>query len=262
MIQGTGSDVGKSFMTSAFCRILANEGVNVTPFKSQNMSDDFITENGGEIGRSQANQAEAAKAKASVWMNPILLKPVSNISSEVILLGKHHATLSGKDYQQQFFHIGLAAIKKALNKLRESYDTVIIEGAGSPVEMNLKDRELVNMRVAELANMPVILVADIERGGVFASILGTLHLLSSSERNRVKGIIINKFRGDRSMFSDGIKYIQEEAGVPVLGVIPYLNGMNDTEPHLEDPFDRIAAFVEKHLNWDQVKRIIEQWEKQ
>jgi adenosylcobyric acid synthase len=237
MVQGTSSDVGKSLIAAGICRILANEGVKVTPFKSQNMSNNsYVTLDGQEIGRAQGIQAEAARTAATVMMNPILLKPRSEQTAEIVLFGKVYETLSGKAYRDSFYDIGLAAIRKALDSLAQDFDFVVIEGAGSPVEMNLNDKELVNMKVAGMADVPVILVADIDRGGVFASIVGTLELLASEERERVRGIIINKFRGDISLFSDGIKWIEAKTGVPVIGVLPYLeNHMIDGEDSLSLP---------------------------
>nr|WP_084820222.1 cobyric acid synthase [Mesobacillus campisalis] len=234
MIQGTSSDVGKSLITTGICRILANEGLRVAPFKSQNMTNlSYVTPDGKEIGIAQGIQAEAAKTPATVMMNPILLKPRSGQRAEIVLFGEVIETLSGRSYRKSFYHKGLAAIRKALDNLEQAFDLVVIEGAGSPVEMNLKDRELVNMKVAEMANVPVVLVADIERGGVFASIVGTLELLEYEERQRVKGIIINMFRGDLTQFSGGIQWIEERTGVPVLGVVPYLeNHMIDMEDSL------------------------------
>lgn len=223
MIQGTSSDVGKSLIVTALCRMFANDGVNVVPFKSQNMSNNsYVTKDGKEIGRAQGIQAEAAKMEATVWMNPILLKPRSNQDSEVVYLGKSLKTLSGRGYRDSFYEEGLNVIKKSLEKLSSEYNLVVIEGAGSPVEINLKDRELVNMKVAELADVPVVLVADIDRGGVFASIVGTLELLEPEERQRVAGVIINKFRGDISLFADGIHWLEKKTGIPVLGVLPYV----------------------------------------
>lgn len=241
MIQGTSSDVGKSLIATALCRAFVNEGYRVAPFKSQNMSNNsYVTADGKEIGRAQGVQAEAARIEASVWMNPILLKPQSEQQAEVVLLGKARNSLSGRDYRESFYKIGLDTIRIALKKLGESYDMLVMEGAGSPVEINLKDKELVNMKVAEMADVPVILVADIDRGGVFASIIGTLELLARKERERVVGIIINKFRGDQSLFEDGVKWIEEKAGIPVLGVLPYLeNHMIDGEDSLSiQPFSR------------------------
>jgi adenosylcobyric acid synthase len=223
MIQGTSSDVGKSYLTTAICRILHKQGHKVTPFKSQNMSNNsYVTLDGKEIGRAQGIQAEAAGIEANVYMNPILLKPRNDLHSEVIFLGSSYRTFSGKEYREHFFHKGFEVIKQSLKVLEQSFDYVVIEGAGSPVEINLNDRELVNMRVAKLANVPVVLVADIERGGVFASIVGTLQLLSEQEREQVVGIIINKFRGDPDLFTDGVQWIEQYTGKKVLGVIPHL----------------------------------------
>lgn len=237
MIVGTASDVGKSLIATAICRACANEGIKVAPFKSQNMSNNsYVTMDGKEIGRAQGIQAEAAKIEATVWMNPILLKPRSDQDSEVVLLGKATETLSGRKYRDSFYEKGIETIEAALKKLKEDYELVIMEGAGSPVEVNLKSRELVNMKVAEMADLPVILVADIDRGGVFASIVGTLELLTPEERSRVRGIIINKFRGDPSLFEDGMKWLEERTGIPVLGLLPHLeNHMIDGEDSLSLP---------------------------
>jgi adenosylcobyric acid synthase len=233
MILGTASDVGKSLITTAICRLFANEGIKVAPFKSQNMSNNsYVTLDGNEIGRAQGIQAEAAKTEASVYMNPILLKPKSELQSEVVLLGKVLNTISGKSYRNTFYEKGLAVIKDSLSILSESYEVIVMEGAGSPVEINLKEKELVNMKVAEIAEVPAILVADIDRGGVFASIVGTLELLSPKERKRIKGIIINKFRGDQTLFDDGVSWIEERTGIPVLGVIPYMDHMIEGEDSL------------------------------
>lgn len=234
MIQGTSSDVGKSLIVTALCRMFTNEGLRVAPFKSQNMSNNsYVTNDGKEIGRAQGIQAEAARTEATVWMNPILLKPRSDLQSEVVLLGSAQETLSGKGYRDSFYEKGLEVIQEALSYLQREYELIIIEGAGSPVEINLKDKELVNMKVAEIADVPVILVADIDRGGVFASIVGTLELLTPEERNRVKGIIINKFRGDIALFQDGITWIEEKTNIPVIGVLPFIeNHMIDGEDSL------------------------------
>jgi len=223
MLQGTSSDVGKSLIATLFCRLLIQDGIKVAPFKSQNMSNNsYVTIEGLEIGRAQGIQAEAAKTQPAVIMNPILLKPQNDQSSEVILFGKRHTSLNGMDYRDQFYEIGKEAIRTSLSHLNEKYEAIVIEGAGSPVEMNLQSRELVNMMVAEMADVPVILIADIDRGGVFASIVGTLALLSDTQRKRVKGIIINKFRGDRALFDDGVSWIEAHTSIPVLGVLPYV----------------------------------------
>lgn len=234
MIQGTASDVGKSLIVTALCRLFSMEGIKVAPFKSQNMSNNsYVTMDGKEIGRAQGIQAEAANTEATVWMNPILLKPRSDQQSEVVLLGRALETLSGSEYRSSFYDRGIEVIRESLQHLERQYEMVVIEGAGSPVEINLNDRELVNMKVAELADVPVILVADIDRGGVFASIVGTLTLLKEEERKRVKGLFINKFRGELSLFVDGIAWLERNTGIPVLGVLPYIeNHMVDGEDSL------------------------------
>ncbi|OIK14154.1 cobyric acid synthase CobQ [Bacillus sp. MUM 116] len=224
MLQGTASDVGKSLVVTALCRILSDEGRKVAPFKSQNMSNNsYVTADGKEIGRAQGIQAEAARTEACVWMNPILLKPRSQQDSEVVYLGKAIETFSGREYREKFYEKGLEVIQESLKQLSNQFDVVVIEGAGSPVEINLKDRELVNMKVAKMAAVPVVLVADIDRGGVFASIIGTLELLEPEERKRVAGVIINKFRGDITLFEDGVHWLEEKTGIPVLGVLPYID---------------------------------------
>lgn len=221
MVQGTSSDVGKSMICTAFCRIMAEEGYRVAPFKSQNMSNNsYVTIWGEEIGRAQGVQAEAAGIVATVNMNPILLKPENDMKSQVVLFGKKLSAMDGMDYRQHFYEQGLKAIDQALMNLSQDFTHLVIEGAGSPAEVNLNDRELVNMTVAERADVPVILVADIERGGVFASIVGTLALMPQPER--VKGLLINKFRGDLRLFEDGVAFLESYTGIPVLGVIPYL----------------------------------------
>ncbi|MCP3027867.1 cobyric acid synthase [Halobacillus sp. A5] len=223
MVQGTASNVGKSWIAAGLCRLLAREGVNVAPFKSQNMSNNaYVTVKGEEIGRAQGVQAEAAGVEATVDMNPILLKPTSDQRSEVILRGVSQTVWSGSEYREQGYERGKQVICESAEKLAEEYDTLVIEGAGSPVEINLNDRELVNMAIADLLDVPVILTADIDRGGVFASIVGTLELLEERHRRRVKGLIINKFRGQRELFDDGVKWLEERTGIPVLGVVPHL----------------------------------------
>lgn len=276
MIQGTASDVGKSLIVTALCRILANEGVKVTPFKSQNMSNFSCSIcNGKEISRAQAIQAEAARTLPNVWMNPILLKPRSDQNSEVVFLGEVIETFSGREYREQFYEKGIEMIKKSLIQLENEYEMLVIEGAGSPVEINLIDREIVNMRVAEMADVPVVLVADIDRGGVFASIVGTLELLKPVERQRVKGLIINKFRGDPTLFEDGIQWLEEKTGIPVLGVLPFIeNHMIEVEDSLskeveikfeknnaDERYENLAEEMKRHLKWDLLKDIVQQWGK-
>lgn len=185
-------------------------------------NNSYVTKDGAEIGRAQGIQAEAASIEATVMMNPILLKPRNDQTSEVVRFGRVHETLSGRDYREHFYQLGLSTITEALAVLKQEYEAIVIEGAGSPVEMNLNDRELVNMKVAELADVPVILVADIDRGGIFASIAGTLHLLTKEERSRVIGVIINKFRGDPELFESGQEWIEKHLEIPVLAVLPYV----------------------------------------
>jgi len=223
MVQGTGSDVGKSILVCALCRIFQQEGLKVAPFKAQNMSNNsYITVDGKEMGRAQVAQAEAAGLQPAVEMNPILLKPTGNNGSQVITMGKplRHMT-AGEYYQNKNMMLDIA--KKAYARLKEQYDIIVIEGAGSPSEINLKDSDIVNMKIAETADAPVLLVTDIERGGAFAWVVGTLELLDSDERERVCGVIINKFRGDMGILQSGISMLEERINKPVLGVIPYFN---------------------------------------
>lgn len=233
MIQGTSSDVGKSLICTAFCRVFSNKGLRVVPFKSQNMAlNSYVTLDGGEIGRAQGVQAEAARITATTDMNPILLKPKQDMVSEVIVHGKHFLDMNAKSYRSQFVQEAMPIIRKSVEKLQDEYDIIVLEGAGSPAEINLKDRDIANMRMAKLTDAAVILVADIDRGGVFASIIGTLALLDQEERDSVKGIIINKFRGMRELLDDGIEWVEKETGIPVLGVLPYLDVNIEAEDSL------------------------------
>lgn len=230
MIQGTSSDVGKSVLCTALCRIFVNDGYRVAPFKSQNMAlNSYITKAGGEIGRAQGVQAEAAKVDATTDMNPILLKPKGDMVSEVILHGKHFANMDAVSYREHFVEEVMPEVRAALLRLSKEYDVLVLEGAGSPAEINLKSRDIANMRMAHETDAAVILVADIERGGVFASLVGTLMLLDESERARVKGIIINKFRGMRELLTSGIDWLEDYTGIPVLGVIPYIDVQIEAE---------------------------------
>jgi adenosylcobyric acid synthase len=224
MIQGTSSDSGKSYITTALCRVLSNRGYKVAPFKSQNMSNNsYATQDGLEISRAQGVQAEAARALPTVYMNPILLKPTRDTESEVVLFGKVFNKYSGFSYRENFaLNQGVQAIKEAIAKLSVDYEALVIEGAGSPAEVNLNDKEIVNMRVAELANAGVILVTDIDRGGSFASVVGTLELLKE-HRHRFKGVIFNKFRGDVRLLQDGLDWLEQRYDIKVLGVMPYFN---------------------------------------
>ncbi|MEK3644743.1 cobyric acid synthase [Aeribacillus sp. FSL M8-0235] len=227
MIQGTHSDAGKSVIATGFCRIFAQDGYRTAPFKSQNMSlNSYITVDGKEIGRAQGVQAEAARTVATADMNPILIKPVSDHTSQIVVNGKPYQNYKAAAYRQEFFELGLQVIKEAYHHLASTYERIVIEGAGSPAEINLNDRELVNMRIARLTNAPVILVGDIDRGGVFASLVGTLQLLEPEDRDRVIGVVINKFRGDISLLEPGIRWFEEYTGKPVLGVVPYISNLN------------------------------------
>lgn len=227
MIQGTHSDAGKSVITTGLCRIFYQDGYKTAPFKSQNMAlNSYITLDGKEIGRAQGVQAEAANIMATTDMNPILIKPNRDQEAQVVVHGKPYKNMEAANYRKEFFEAGHQIIKNSFRILSENYDRIVIEGAGSPAEINLNDRELVNMRIAKMANAPVILVGDIEKGGVFASLVGTLQLLSEEDRKRVIGVIINKFRGDMSLLTPGLTWFEEYTGISVLGVIPYISNLN------------------------------------
>jgi adenosylcobyric acid synthase len=227
MVQGTHSDAGKSAVVTALCRIFAQDGYRTAPFKSQNMAlNSYITVDGKEIGRAQGVQAEAAGVVATTDMNPILIKPTGDYQSQIVVHGVPYRNMKAGEYRQDFYEKGLQLIEESYNRLKKSCEVIVIEGAGSPAEINLNDRELVNMRVARLTNSPVILVGDIEKGGVFASLVGTLQLLEPEDRKRVIGVVINKFRGDVTLLEPGLKWFEEYTGVPVLGVIPYVPNLN------------------------------------
>jgi len=227
MVQGTTSHAGKTILVAALCRILSERGLKVAPFKSQNMSlNSYVTEDGREIARAQALQAFAAGIEPRVEMNPILLKPKGEKVSQVILHGKPFADVETTPYGEFARSKGAEAVKRSLSILRSEFDVVVIEGAGSPAEINLYDRDITNMFVADLSDAPVFLIADIDRGGVFASIVGTLNLLKAKHRKRVRGLIINKFRGEYSILEPGLKMVEEITSKPVLGVIPYLKDLN------------------------------------
>jgi len=226
MVQGTGSDVGKSILVCALCRIFRQEGLKVAPFKAQNMSNNsYVTADGREMGRAQVAQAEAAGILPEVEMNPILLKPSGNNGSQIITMGKPLRHMTAHEYYENKDSM-LEIAKRAYESLSEQYDVIVIEGAGSPAEINIKDNDIVNMKIAEIADAPVILVTDIERGGSFAWIVGTLELLNSDERDRVMGVIINKFRGDMGILESGIDMLEERINKPVLGVLPYFTDID------------------------------------
>ncbi len=241
MIQGTASSVGKSIITAGLCRIFRQDGYEVAPFKSQNMAlNSFITNEGKEMGRAQVVQAEAAGKEPSVEMNPILLKPTTDSKSQVIINGEVYGNMSAAEYHN--FKPELSEmVKNTYNSLAKKNDIVVIEGAGSPAEINLRDKDIVNMGMAEIADAPVILVGDIDRGGVFASLAGTMLLLTEEEKARVKGVVINKFRGDIEILKPGIKMLEEIIKVPVLGVVPYTKLNIDDEDSLAEKFTNVKV---------------------
>ncbi|WP_036480257.1 cobyric acid synthase CobQ [Myxosarcina sp. GI1] len=234
MVVGTTSHAGKSFLTAALCRILARQGWRVTPFKGQNMAlNAYVTATGGEIGYAQAVQAWAAGVVPQIDMNPILLKPQGNMTSQIVIKGKAVGATKAADYYEKYFDLGWEVIQESLYRLSLEFDLVICEGAGSPAEINLKHRDLANMRVAKHLRAATILVVDIERGGAFAHVVGTLELLEPEERSLVKGIVINKFRGDKKLLDPGIEWLEKHTGIPVLGVIPW----QETALPAEDSLD-------------------------
>lgn len=225
MVQGTTSDAGKSVLVAGLCRILARQGHAVAPFKPQNMAlNSAVTEDGGEIGRAQALQARACFLAPHTDMNPVLLKPSSDMRAQVIIQGKAVSDLAARDYHD-YKKVAMEAVLESHRRLQTQYDFVMVEGAGSPAEINLRAGDIANMGFAEAVDCPVVLVADIDKGGVFAHLVGTLELLSPSEQDRVKGFVINKFRGDIGLLQPGLDWLEARTGKPVLGVIPYLHGL-------------------------------------
>ncbi|HLR52565.1 MAG TPA: cobyric acid synthase [Candidatus Avamphibacillus sp.] len=276
MIQGTASSVGKSLIAVAFCRLLYESGYQVAPFKAQNVTQNFhINSQGEKIAKSQAIQAKAAKTKASTFMNPTSLT-LGEQKSKVILLGKEAGIFKRTKNHKYVYEKWIKTIQTSLDQLHKQYDSLVIEGAGSPVELNLKDQDVANMKTAELADVPVILVADINKGGAFASIVGTLELLTPEERKRVKGIIINKFQGKKSLFQNGIRLMEQKTNLPVLGVLPYIDHDIEEEDNMDlldkncnattsslptdDQIESLAQKMKQHLNWEQIIEIIEQWD--
>ncbi len=236
MIQGTMSNAGKSLLAAGLCRIFRQDGYRVAPFKSQNMAlNSFITEEGLEMGRAQVMQAEAAGIKPSVLMNPILLKPTNDVGSQVIVNGEVLGTMSAREYFKYKKQL-IPKVMEAYHKLAEEYDIIVIEGAGSPAEINLKREDIVNMGMAKQAKAPVLLVGDIDRGGVFAQLVGTVWLLEEDEQKMIKGMIINKFRGDKTILEPGVAALEEKTKIPVVGVAPYMELEVDDEDSLTERF--------------------------
>ncbi|MBF0613093.1 MAG: cobyric acid synthase, partial [Magnetococcales bacterium] len=225
MLQGTMSDAGKSVLTAALCRLLHRQGIRVAPFKPQNMAlNSAVTLDGGEIGRAQALQAAACGLQPHTDMNPILLKPNSDRTSQVILQGRAIGNMNARQYHE--FKPQLhKPLLESFHRLAANHQVIIVEGAGSPAEINLRERDIANMGFAELVDCPVVLIGDIDRGGVFAQMVGTLHLLTPQERGRIKGLLINKFRGDLSLLTPGLQWLEKESGKPVLGVVPFVPGL-------------------------------------
>jgi adenosylcobyric acid synthase len=262
MIQGTGSSVGKSVVATALCRIMTQDGYRVAPFKSQNMGHGTLTAGGGEMGVAQAMQAYAARVEPHVDMNPILLKPTGDMHSQLIVNGQPRGVMPWGEYRA-LRHELLACSLAAYRRLAERHETIVIEGAGSPAEVNLRDGDIVNMRIARLTGAPVLLVTDIDRGGALAWVVGTLDLLPTEERAFVRGIIINKFRGDLTYLKPGLDFLEQRTGVPVLGVLPYVENLGiaaedsisegpEVPDLLDESFERLASIVRQHLNLETI----------
>lgn len=251
MVQGTTSDAGKSTLVAGLCRVLANRGIRVAPFKPQNMAlNSAVTEDGGEIGRAQALQALACRIPAEVDMNPILLKPTTDQGAQVIVQGKALSQMEAQAYHD-YKKVARQAVQDSFHRLRQKYDWIIVEGAGSPAEINLREGDIANMGFAEEADCPVVLIADIDKGGVFAHVVGTLQLLSLSEQARTRGFVINRFRGDFALLKPGLDWLEDYTQKPVYGVLPYLHGLyldaedgvNSVIPIGEAPSHRIRVLV-------------------
>lgn len=282
MFQGTASSVGKSILAAAFCRSFRQEGWRVAPFKAQNTAPyTAVTADGGEISLAQVLQARAAGVEPKVYMNPILLKPTADLRSQVVLLGRPAGERSWGEYKEEFHARAVEVVREAYARLAAEYDLIVAEGAGSPAEVNLQRWDLANMATARMIGADVILVADIDRGGVFASLVGTLALLAPEDRARVKGLLINRFYGDPGLFAEGVRWLEERTGIPVLGVIPYLHdlgldeedSLGSSQPRergglpplpvdgtMPDPreaaLDRLAAHVRSHVNMEQVRALV------
>jgi len=241
MIQGTTSDAGKSTVVTALCRLQHRAGIAVAPFKPQNMAlNSAVTADGGEIGRAQALQAQAAGLEPHTDMNPVLLKPETDTGAQIIVHGRPVARLDARGYHG-YKRRAMQAVLESYERLRTRYDSILVEGAGSPAEINLRERDIANMGFAEAVDCPVLLVGDIDRGGVFAQLVGTLELLADSERERIRGFLINRFRGDPALLQPGLDWLEKRTGIPVLGVLPWLEGLHlDAEDAL-DPRQRLAT---------------------
>lgn len=239
MVQGATSSAGKSLLCTGLCRYFYKKGLKVFPFKSQNMSRNaFVDEDGHKIATAQVQQAFACNRKPDVKMNPVLLIPKTDVGSTVVLFGEEFKDMKAREYFEYKKEL-LPIIEKTFAEIESENDIVVVEGAGSPAEINLRENDIVNMGLAELVDLPVILVADIDRGGVFASLYGTVMLLSENERKRIKGLVINKFRGDKTLLDSGIEQIEKLTGIPVIGTIPYVKLNIPDEDSLVD-YDKPA----------------------
>lgn len=274
MIQGTMSNAGKSFVTAGICRVLAQDGYKTAPFKSQNMSNiSFVTKDGMEMSRAQAVQAEAAMTEPVHYMNPILLKPTSNKSSQVVVDGVVQGEQPAAEYFKQKEKMR-KEVQKAFHRLADEYERIVIEGAGSPAEINLSEGDIVNMGMAKMADAPVILVADIDRGGAFAAVYGTIKLLPTEQQKRIKGIIMNKFRGDEELLKPGLQMIENLTGIPVIGVLPMskidieeedslskrnksFEGIERTPEYREEQYNKLADLIREHVDVEFIKSLFE-----
>lgn len=272
MVQGATSSAGKSLLCTGLCRYFYKKGLKVFPFKSQNMSRNaFVDEDGNKIATAQVQQAFACNRKPDVKMNPVLLIPKTDVGSTVVLFGKEFKDMKAREYFEYKKEL-LPVIEKTFSEIESENDIVVIEGAGSPAEINLRENDIVNMGLAELVDLPVILVADIDRGGVFASLYGTVMLLSENERKRIKGLVINKFRGDKTLLDSGIEQIEKLTGIPVIGTIPYVklnipdedslvdydkpaNHGGVTREELEIEFDKLMNAIADNMDMKLVEEI-------
>lgn len=272
MVQGATSSAGKSLLCTGLCRYFYKKGLKVFPFKSQNMSRNaFVDEDGNKIATAQVQQAFACNRKPDVKMNPVLLIPKTDVGSTVVLFGKELKDMKAREYFEYKKEL-LPVIEKTFSEIESENDIVVVEGAGSPAEINLRENDIVNMGLAELVDLPVILVADIDRGGVFASLYGTVMLLSENERKRIKGLVINKFRGDKTLLDSGIEQIEKLTGIPVIGTIPYVklnipdedslvdydkpaNHGGVTREELEIEFDKLMNAIADNMDMKLVEEI-------